>query len=255
MKSNKRLPIAIFLFFSGLVERIQEMFGRRMYRRLGRRKFRPQRRRKYERLQRRRHRLERKNEEKARQINEEKIQFLTDICHELRDPLTLMMGQIQQLSAQNTDKESENCLNIIYKQANRMKELIDSAADEKEVEKEMEKEMEADETFLSKLNVIIESNLEQSKISIPFLCREIGMSRTALYNKMRAITGMNIKDYINKIRMEKAIELVRSTSLSFSEISEKTGFTTSRYFSAVFKQYTGRTPSEYRTESFNPDNS
>lgn len=107
----------------------------------------------------------------------------------------------------------------------------------------------ADEMFITRLNEIIEGNIDRPEIRIPFICHEIGMSRTVLYNKLRAITGMNIKDYMNKIRMEKAIELVRGTHISFSEISIMVGFSSSRYFSTAFKQYTGQTPSDYRALS------
>ena len=59
---------------------------------------------------------------------------------------------------------------------------------------------------------------------------------------------MGANDYINKFRMEKAITLITSTALSFTEIAEKVGFTTSRYFSTAFKQYTGETPTQYKEE-------
>ena len=55
-----------------------------------------------------------------------------------------------------------------------------------------------------------------------------------------------VNGYINKFRMEKAITLITSTDMSFTEIAEKVGFTTSRYFSTAFKQYTGETPTQYK---------
>ena len=57
---------------------------------------------------------------------------------------------------------------------------------------------------------------------------------------------MGANDYINKFRMEKAITLMTGTELSFTEIAEKVGFTTSGYFSTAFKQYTGETPTQYK---------
>ena len=47
------------------------------------------------------------------------------------------------------------------------------------------------------------------------------MSRASLYNKLKALTDMGANDYINKFRMEKAITLITSTDLSFTEIAEK----------------------------------
>ena len=57
---------------------------------------------------------------------------------------------------------------------------------------------------------------------------------------------MGANEYISKFRMEKAIQLISTTDLTFTEIAEKIGFTTSRYFSTSFKQYTGETPTQYK---------
>ena len=53
-------------------------------------------------------------------------------------------------------------------------------------------------------------------------------------------------DYINKVRLERTIYLMINTELNFTEIAEKTGFSSSRYFSTMFKRYTGETPTQYR---------
>lgn len=105
---------------------------------------------------------------------------------------------------------------------------------------------QADETFLLKLNQIIQENLDNSDLDVTFICKEIGMSRASLYNKLKALTDMGANDYINKFRMEKAIVLITGTEMTFTEIAEKVGFTTSRYFSTAFKQYTGETPTQYK---------
>jgi signal transduction histidine kinase/DNA-binding response OmpR family regulator len=104
----------------------------------------------------------------------------------------------------------------------------------------------ADENFLIKLNRIMTENLENTTFDILQLSREIGMSRASLYNKLKVLTDMSTGEYINKFRMEKAIALIKTTSLSFTEISEKVGYATSRYFSTAFKQYTGETPTQYK---------
>lgn len=105
---------------------------------------------------------------------------------------------------------------------------------------------QADETFLLKLNKIIQENLDNNNLDVTLICKEIGMSRASLYNKLKALTDMGANDYINKFRMEKAITLITHTDMSFTEITEKIGFTTSRYFSTAFKQYTGETPTQYK---------
>ena len=107
---------------------------------------------------------------------------------------------------------------------------------------------QADETFLLKFNKLISENISNPSLDIPFICREIGMSKTSLYNKLKAITDMGANDYINKFRLEQAITLIKTTDLTFTEISDQIGFTTLRYFSTAFKQYTGLTPTQYKNE-------
>ena len=105
-----------------------------------------------------------------------------------------------------------------------------------------------DEKFLMSLNKIVADNIDNSTLDIPFVCKEIGMSRASLYNKLKSLTGMSCNEYINKIRLERAIVLVTTTTKSFIEIADETGFANSRYFSTSFKQSTGMSPSRYRKE-------
>ena len=106
-----------------------------------------------------------------------------------------------------------------------------------------------DEDFLLKLNKIITDNIQNSELDIPFVCNEIGMSKASLYNKLKALTDMSCNEYINKIKLERAITLVKSTNKNFTEIADETGFSNSKYFSTCFKQYTGLTPTQYRKEN------
>ena len=106
---------------------------------------------------------------------------------------------------------------------------------------------QADEIFLNKLNKIINENISNSNMDIAFICKEIGMSRASLYNKLKALTDMGCNEYINKIKLGKAMQLIKETNLNFTEIASETGFTTLKYFSAAFKVYTGITPTQYKS--------
>lgn len=106
----------------------------------------------------------------------------------------------------------------------------------------------ADSLFMEKLHQAINDNLDNAQLNIPFLCNQIGISRASLYNKLKAIAGMGANDYINKIRIERAMKLIKETNLNFTEISEKVGFASPRYFSTAFKQYTGKTPTQFKKE-------
>ena len=104
----------------------------------------------------------------------------------------------------------------------------------------------ADEEFLLKLNKLINDNLSNPKLNVKFLTEQLNISRTPLYVKVKAITDIGVGDYINKIKIEKAIYLLTQTELSMIEISEKLGFSTQGYFSTTFKQATGYSPSKYK---------
>ena len=105
-----------------------------------------------------------------------------------------------------------------------------------------------EEGFILQLNRVIAEHMSDPELDQLVLCRELGMSRAALYNKMKAITGAGAKEYITKIRLEKAKTMIETTGLSIVEISEMTGFTSQSYFSTAFKAYTGMTPSQYKKQ-------
>lgn len=103
-----------------------------------------------------------------------------------------------------------------------------------------------EERFILQLNKIIAEHLSDPDLDQQLICREMGVSRALLYNKMKAITGAGTKEYITKIRIERAQSLMESPSLTIAEISDMTGFASQSYFSTAFKNYTGMTPSHYR---------
>ena len=103
-----------------------------------------------------------------------------------------------------------------------------------------------EERLIIRLNQIIADNLSNPALDQQLICRELGVSRALLYNRMKAITGTGAKEYITKIRIEKAKSLMETTSLTIAEISDMTGFTSQSYFSTAFKNYEGMTPSGYK---------
>ena len=106
----------------------------------------------------------------------------------------------------------------------------------------------ADEQFMIKLNEMIDQNLSQPDLDVKFLTAQMAMSRTSLYNKVKELTGMGANDYINRRRIDKAIILLTQSGMSITEISEQVGFTYQRYFSTLFKEMKGMTPSQFRAQ-------
>ena len=103
-----------------------------------------------------------------------------------------------------------------------------------------------EQEFVSTLNKIINNNMDNSKFSVESLASDLNISRIQLYRKMKAIIGVNVSDYIQNIRLEKAKGLLQETQLTISEIAYATGFSSPNYFSTSFKAKFKKSPKEFR---------
>ena len=104
----------------------------------------------------------------------------------------------------------------------------------------------ADEAFLEHLNKFIEEHLDVPELDVNAIASEMAVSRASLYNKVKAITGLGVAQYVESIKMRKACALLTDTQMGISEIADTLGFGSSRYFSSRFKQVTGLNPLSYR---------
>ncbi|MNR24312.1 HTH-type transcriptional activator Btr [compost metagenome] len=132
-------------------------------------------------------------------------------------------------------------LNIL-KSRRRLKEFY---AESKEIIPENIAFNALDEEFLKEAVAIIEKHLSDSDFSVDKFSREIGMSRSNLYLKFKAITGESATDFIKRIRFTKAVELMESKRYNIAQVAYMCGFNSPSYFSTAFKQYFGYMPSEY----------
>ncbi|TXG37477.1 substrate-binding domain-containing protein [Seonamhaeicola maritimus] len=103
-----------------------------------------------------------------------------------------------------------------------------------------------EQEFLTKINQIINKNLDNSKFSVENLASELNISRVQLYRKTKAILGVTISDYIQNIRLEEAKSLLQETLLTISEIAYATGFSSPNYFSTSFKNKFDISPKAFR---------
>lgn len=103
-----------------------------------------------------------------------------------------------------------------------------------------------DISFINKFESYISEHLSDSELNVNQIASELAMSRATLYTKAKASFDKGIGEYIEQKRMEEAARLLKETSLSITEISERVGYTTSRYFSSRFKIYCGSSPLSYR---------
>ena len=78
----------------------------------------------------------------------------------------------------------------------------------------------------------------------------IGFSRGYLSSAFKKAKGISLQEYLLKVRMQKAKELLAGTDLQIQEIAEKTGYTDQLNFSRIFRKYVGVSPSEYRRKKY-----
>jgi len=86
------------------------------------------------------------------------------------------------------------------------------------------------------------------EISVAALAAYVGLERSYFSKLFNANAGDPPQTYILKYRIEKARELLKTTGLSVSEISECTGFSDGFYFSRAFKKLTGFSPAAFRKQ-------
>ncbi len=102
--------------------------------------------------------------------------------------------------------------------------------------------------FLNKVIAIIHGNIENSDFNAISLAKELAISDSQLYRKLKAISNTSPSVFIRKIRLEKAKELLQTTDLTIAEIAYTTGFNDPSWFSRVFKEEFKISPKEFRKQ-------
>lgn len=102
-----------------------------------------------------------------------------------------------------------------------------------------------DNEFLNKIIAIIDENINDSKLNIDFVCKQIGFSKSQLYRKMKGVVGQSANEFIRSIRLKRAAELLLTGKFTISEVTYKVGFNDLKYFRECFKNQYQMNPSEY----------
>lgn len=85
-------------------------------------------------------------------------------------------------------------------------------------------------------------------IDVDTLSRHVHFSRSHFSRLFGRETGLSVPEYLNRVRVERAMELMTDSSLSVLEVAKSVGFEDQFYFSRVFKVLTGRSPLEFRKQ-------
>ena len=91
-------------------------------------------------------------------------------------------------------------------------------------------------------------NRYSKDVGLDLIADELNISGPYLSRLFKSEMGVNFKEYLTRLRLDKARELLRETGLRVYEIAAATGYPDQKYFSEIFKKRTGMTPREYRME-------
>ncbi len=107
---------------------------------------------------------------------------------------------------------------------------------------------EMEDAFVQKLRQHIEENLTKSDLSVEELSRMMTMSYQSLHRKLSSLTNQSPVQFIRLIRLTKARTLLQNTDRTITDIAYSVGFNDAKYFSRVFTEEFGQTPSSLRVK-------
>jgi signal transduction histidine kinase/ligand-binding sensor domain-containing protein/DNA-binding response OmpR family regulator len=112
------------------------------------------------------------------------------------------------------------------------------------IRKDGEKLSEVNEKFMNRVTDVLDKHIAEEEFSIEEFGKEIGMSRTQLHRKLKALTGKSASLYMRSYRLTMAKKMIEKQKGNISEIAYSVGFSSPAYFSKCFKEEYGYPPSE-----------
>ena len=103
-----------------------------------------------------------------------------------------------------------------------------------------------DRRFLDAFLKAMEKHMGNTNLKIEDLGDEVGLSRVQLYRKVKALTGMTPVEILRETRLKRAMQLLKTTDKTVSEIANEVGFATPGYFSSCFKKQYDKYPTDVR---------
>lgn len=158
----------------------------------------------------------------------------------MEQSLAIVRGEDSGQSSQKNLLPSEpSGPSVSSDEMNKSSDETNKSSDEKEPELDS-----IDQAFVEKATRLVLDNLSDTGFTIDRLCREMAMSRTLFYGKLKTLTGQGPQDFMRLIRLEQAAQYLKQGD-SVLDVSVKTGFVNVKYFSTVFKKHFGVSPSKY----------
>lgn len=102
-----------------------------------------------------------------------------------------------------------------------------------------------DEKFMKRAYEIVEKNLSDPEFCVSVFTNKMGLSRSIIHTKIKYLTNQTTSEFITFLRLKKAVQIIKSTNKTISEVCYETGFNDYAYFNRRFKKLFGKSPKEY----------
>ncbi len=104
----------------------------------------------------------------------------------------------------------------------------------------------AEQKFLDEITGLVMDNLTNDNFSVQMMVREMGMSQSACYKRIKELTGRSAVQFIRDIRLKRSAELLRAGELNVSEVAYSVGINDLKYFREKFREQYSCNPSDYQ---------
>lgn len=105
-----------------------------------------------------------------------------------------------------------------------------------------------DQEFLENLGLFIEKNIDSDNLGANLVAKELGMSHSVLYKKLKTLTGLSLMEYMRDYKLKKAKQLLKTKQYTLTEVCYQVGYSDRKYFSKLFKERFGNPPTFYIKE-------
>lgn len=102
-----------------------------------------------------------------------------------------------------------------------------------------------DRKFLEKVQTVIDQHMAEPELDVNYFSRELAMSRSQFYRKLKGVLGQSPNEFIREMRLIKASQLIGQNFGTIAEVAYAVGFNNLSYFTKCFKEKFDQLPSEY----------
>ena len=107
----------------------------------------------------------------------------------------------------------------------------------------------ADGAFMRQIQDLVEQHIDNPNFGTDWLADEIGLSPRQLRRRIKALTRLSATGFIRTLRLQRAAQLITQEAGTIAEIAYAVGFNDPKYFSRLFRQVYGVSPSEYEADA------